>query len=165
MNTAYLLTGGNLGDRARNLKQAHDMINTACGSIELCSALYETAPWGNTDQSMFLNQALKLRTRLPPEELLERLMDIEHLMGRIREERYGPRLIDLDILLYDQAVLRKPDLSIPHPELANRRFALIPLAEIAGPFKHPVSGKTIIQLLEECPDKLPVHRYKGNGIK
>lgn len=156
MNNAYLLTGGNLGDRLRNLDQAMDQIRLAGCSIVAASALYETAAWGLEQQPKFLNQALEISTSLHPEELLVQLLAIEERIGRVRKEKFGPRLIDIDILLYGSLVINTPTLKLPHPELVNRRFALTPLAEIAGALLHPVFNKTINQLLEECTDTLTV---------
>ena len=158
MNKAYLLTGGNLGDRERNLRQAIKQISLSAGTLLKESALYETAAWGLENQPRFLNQALVFETTLPPERLLVELLEIEQQIGRVRKEKYGPRLIDIDILLYDDLIVSSPSLKLPHPELANRRFALTPLAEIAGNLIHPVSGKSISQLLEECADPLAVRK-------
>ncbi len=158
MNKAYLLTGGNTGNRKQYLQQAIELISQKCGNIQKQSALYETAAWGKTDQPAFLNQALLLHTKLEAPELMQVLLSIEELMGRHREEKYGPRIIDIDVLLYNNSVLQTPLITIPHPELAKRRFALTPLAEIAADLKHPLQHKTIRQLLKECPDKLPVQR-------
>src|SRR6476469_3581694 len=101
MNTAYLLTGGNLGNREEHLLRARDLIAANCGDIQACSAIYETAAWGNTDQPSFYNQALQLSTSLEPEALMQALLNIEAMMGRTRMEKMGPRIIDLDILLID----------------------------------------------------------------
>ncbi len=158
MNTAYLLIGGNLGDRAAYLQQALKQIEALCGSISCASSIYETAAWGNTNQPSFYNQAVKLITPLAPEALLEQLLAIELEMGRVREEKYGPRTIDLDILMIDDKVLDTQKLTIPHPHLHSRRFALLPLAEIAPSLHHPILDKTVHELLLNCPDTLDVQK-------
>mgnify|MGYP003561822643 FL=1 len=158
MNKAYLLTGGNLGDREKNLSMAMELIRP-CGTITATSSLYETAAWGNTEQPSFLNQVLEINTALTARQLMRRLLKVEKQMGRIRKEKYGPRLIDIDILLYNDERHNYPLLELPHPEMQNRRFALLPLAEIAAGVIHPVLKKTIKTLLDECPDQLEVKKY------
>jgi 2-amino-4-hydroxy-6-hydroxymethyldihydropteridine diphosphokinase len=158
MNTAYLLIGGNLGDRAAYLEQAVKEIEALCGSITRISSIYETAAWGNTKQPAFYNQAIQLTTPLPPETLLEQLLAIEIEMGRVRTQKYGPRTIDLDILMIDDNVIDTLALTIPHPELHNRRFALLPLAEIAPSLFHPILDKSVSELLVNCPDTLDVQK-------
>jgi 2-amino-4-hydroxy-6-hydroxymethyldihydropteridine diphosphokinase len=159
MNRAYLLTGGNLGDRKETLAKASDLINKHCGKIIKSSALYETAAWGKTDQPAFLNQALELDTSLTARQLIRCILKVEKMMGRIREEKYGPRLIDIDILLFNNEKHNYDLLHLPHPEMQNRRFALLPLAEIAADVIHPVFNRSITELLAECPDKLEVKKY------
>lgn len=159
MNKAYLLTGGNLGDREQYLATARSLINEQCGTIVRASSLYETAAWGKTDQPSFLNQALELDTDLNAKQLIRRILKIEKMMGRTRDEKYGPRLIDIDMLLFNNEKHNYPFLKIPHPEMQNRRFVLLPLAEIAPGIIHPVLNKTIIELLKECKDELPVKKY------
>lgn len=156
MNKAYLLIGGNTGDRNEYLKQAIAAIRQEAGTVVQCSRLYETAAWGKTDQPAFLNQCLLLHTTLAPESLLDCLLGIESKLGRIRSEKYGPRTIDIDILLFNQLILESPRLRLPHPELPNRRFALAPLQELAPHYRHPVLQQTITQLLTTCTDPLPV---------
>ncbi len=158
MNNAYLLTGGNLGDRMENLRQARELIGQRCGSIRKASAHYETAAWGEEDQPAFLNQALWIATNLPPVDLMKELLAIEQDIGRKRDKKYGPRLIDLDMLLYEDEVIDSADLMLPHPQLPNRRFALTPLAEIAPRLVHPLTGTTIAAMLKLCKDKLPVKK-------
>jgi 2-amino-4-hydroxy-6-hydroxymethyldihydropteridine diphosphokinase len=157
MIPAYLLTGSNLGDRKKQLAQAAAYIDQQAGRITSISSLYETAPWGKTDQPAFLNQALCISTQLTPQTLMETLLSIEQQMGRVRAARYGPRVIDIDILLYDQLVTEEEFLQIPHAELPFRRFALLPLAEIASGCWHPKLRCTIDTLLQQCPDQSPVH--------
>ncbi len=159
MNKAYLLTGGNMGDREKNLGRAKQLTDEQCGKIIASSSLYETAAWGNTNQPSFLNQALIIESTLNAQMLLERLLTIEKMIGRIREEKYGPRIIDIDILLFNAEIYDLPFLKVPHPELQNRRFALLPLAEIAGNIIHPVYKKSILKLLDECNDQLAVKKY------
>jgi 2-amino-4-hydroxy-6-hydroxymethyldihydropteridine diphosphokinase len=158
MNTAYLLIGGNLGDRAAYLEQAIKQIEALCGRITHTSSIYETAAWGNTNQPAFYNQAIQLNTSLPPETLLAQLLAIEIEMGRVRTQKYGPRTIDLDILMIDDKVIDTQALTIPHPQLHNRRFALLPLAEIAPSLHHPILDKTVSELLVNCPDTLDVQK-------
>ncbi len=159
-NKAYLLIGGNLGDREQKLAAARAQLAIECGQISASSPLYETAAWGLEQQPAFLNQALELKTRLAPGELLRRILKIETALGRVRKEKNGPRIIDIDILLFADQVVDEPDLKIPHPEMANRRFVLTPLAAIAPQLIHPVLKKTISELEELCTDKLEVIKIK-----
>ena len=160
MNGSFLLLGSNLGNRKINFEAARNLIEQECGAIIQLSSLYETAAWGKTDQPPFLNQAMEIETELSAEQLIKQLLKIEKMMGRERKEKYDPRIIDIDILLFNEEQYDLPFLKIPHPEMQNRRFALIPLAEIAANSRHPVSGKSISQLLKECPDKLDVTKYQ-----
>lgn len=156
MNVAYLLTGGNMGDRLSYLTRAKESIEISCGKIEKISAVYETEAWGLEDQHPFYNQALLLHTNLDAKKLLKMLLQIEEGLGRMRELKYGPRTIDLDIIFYNDDVIRSKDLIIPHPQMQNRRFVLLPLNEIAPQKIHPELKKTVSQLLEECQDPLKV---------
>jgi 2-amino-4-hydroxy-6-hydroxymethyldihydropteridine diphosphokinase len=158
MNKAYLLTGGNMGNRKVMLQQAIKLLSEYCGKVTAESSLYETAAWGKTDQSAFLNQALELTTELNARQLIRKILKVEKLMGRERKEKYGPRIIDIDILLFNDEIYTIHFLKLPHPEMQNRRFALTPLAEIAPGIIHPVLKKTIKQLLADCPDKLEVKK-------
>jgi 2-amino-4-hydroxy-6-hydroxymethyldihydropteridine pyrophosphokinase len=158
MNKAYLLTGGNEGDRYLNMQQARTNIEHICGRLIQVSSLYETAPWGNSNQADFLNQVLLVETKMNPRELLAAILFIEEKGGRIRTVRNAPRTIDIDILFYNQLVLDQPGLHIPHPRINERRFVLEPLNEISPNLIHPVSGKSIRQLLQECKDELAVKK-------
>jgi len=159
MPLVYLLTGGNIGNRLLKLQQARQLVGLHIGSILQTSAVYETAPWGNTQQPPFLNQVLEVETALPPQEVLAQIHRIEKKLGRIRREKWGQRTIDIDILLYDLEVVETEKLTIPHPFLPLRRFALTPLAEVAAQVLHPQLHLTIEQLLRQCPDALPVSVY------
>ncbi|HVG14975.1 MAG TPA: 2-amino-4-hydroxy-6-hydroxymethyldihydropteridine diphosphokinase [Chitinophagaceae bacterium] len=159
MNVAYLLIGGNMGDRALQLKSAADAISTQCGMIEATSPIYQTAAWGLTEQPNFLNQALKILTSLSPFQLLHSVLAVEESLGRVREQKFGPRTIDIDILLYNDLQLASPTLTIPHPSLPHRRFALVCLNDIAGDVVHPTLGKTINELLLQCTDSLRVDKF------
>ena len=158
MRTAYLLIGGNLGNRKENLSKAVSLINEQCGSLTSSSSIYETEAWGNTDQPSFLNQALEISTSLSAQQLMRKVLRIEEEMGRVRKEKLGPRIIDIDILLFENEIHDLRFLKIPHPEMQNRRFVLVPLAEIKSTLQHPVLKKSIAELLEECPDNLEVKK-------
>ncbi len=161
MNVVYLSLGSNEGDRTSWLEKALELTAASCGNIVKRSEVYETAAWGITDQPDFLNMAICIETMKTPEELLTAILNVETTLGRHRTVKWGPRIIDIDILLYDAVTMDSPDLVIPHPFMQNRRFILIPLAEIAPDVVHPKLHKTIRQLLAECPDTLDVHSYKG----
>jgi len=154
----YLLTGSNLGDREDFLRQARFGIAERVGVILQASGLYQTEPWGIRDQPDFLNQALLVTTGLSPFAVLDAVKKIEKTLGRMEVLRWGERIIDIDILFYEDLVLESPALTIPHPRLHERNFALAPLAEIAPDFRHPVFEKTVAVLLEECGDGLEVVR-------
>lgn len=156
MNISYLLIGGNEGDRIGSMATAREQIEAAAGPIRQQSSLYETAAWGKTDQPDFVNQALQLETALEAPALMRTLLKIEERMGRRRMERYGSRIIDIDILFFNDAIIRQPELVIPHPELQNRRFVLAPLDEIAPAYIHPVLGVSVRELLINCTDPLAV---------
>lgn len=158
MNKAYLLTGGNLGNRNSNLTMARELIHESCGKITGQSSVYETAAWGPVAQPDYLNQVLELETRLSPADLMHNLLGIEKSLGRHREERYGARTLDIDILFYDDLVIDREDLIIPHPRLYTRRFVLVPLCEIAPGLVHPILQLTVKQLLEQCTDPLNVKK-------
>ncbi|RIV27338.1 2-amino-4-hydroxy-6-hydroxymethyldihydropteridine diphosphokinase [Fibrisoma montanum] len=159
MAVTYLLLGANLGDRVATLRRAVDLIAERVGTVVRQSAVYETAPWGVTDQPTFLNQVIAVQTDLSPEETLTRTQAIEQAMGRVRHEKWGARLIDIDILYYDQLVLHTDTLTVPHPYLHQRRFTLVPLAEIAPEFVHPVLLKTTTELTDGLDDNSQVSRY------
>jgi len=152
MHTIYLLTGTNIGDSKTNLQTAFDFIQQQIGKIIDASHVYKTEPWGNKDQQLFLNQVLKVETQLSPYQLLETILEIEKGMGRNRKVKYEPRIIDIDILFFDDEIIDENDLQIPHPLLHERRFTLVPLNEIATNLIHPKFKKTIAQLLNECTD-------------
>ncbi|MER3497731.1 MAG: 2-amino-4-hydroxy-6-hydroxymethyldihydropteridine diphosphokinase [Chitinophagaceae bacterium] len=155
MNKAYLLLGGNLGNRLQNLQAAKQLIERTCGEISRTSSVYETAAWGRTDQTDFYNQAIELKTELNAKQLMRRVLKIEKQLGRQRKEKFAPRLIDIDILFFNDEVCDYPFLKLPHPAVHLRRFALIPLAEITN-LTHPVLKKTISELLQACADNLQV---------
>lgn len=162
MKTVFLGIGTNLGDREENLKKSLRIISETIGKITAVSSVYETEPWGFESGNLFLNMVVQIETKLTPRVLLKRIMMTEAVMGRIREgKEYSSRLIDIDILFYDDIVTDLPELKIPHPRIPERRFVLVPLCELVPNFVHPVLKKTMAQMLAECPDHKMVKLYKG----
>ncbi len=161
MTRAYILAGTNLGDREANIEFARKELARQTNLIR-SSSCFETEPVGYSDQPWFLNQAIELETDLAPRELLSLCQRIEASCGRIRTFPNAPRTLDLDILLYGGAVIRQEDLVIPHARLQERRFVLVPLAQIAPEVMHPVLKKTIRALLENCADPSKVETYRPN---
>jgi len=145
-HTVYLALGSNLGDRLTNLKQALSSLTPQL-DVKAKSQVYETPPWGFEDQPKFLNQVIKAKTYLDPEPLLKHLKRLEVALGRKESFPNGPRLIDIDVLFYDDLVWNKPSLIIPHPRLHERGFVLLPLVELAPDLVHPVHKKTIREML------------------
>jgi 2-amino-4-hydroxy-6-hydroxymethyldihydropteridine diphosphokinase len=160
MPIIYIALGTNLGDRLMNLEAAIGAMQPAV-HILAQSPIYQTEPWGHTEQPAFLNQVVRAETDLSPYDLLAYLKGVETTMGRTPTFRYGPRLIDLDILLYGDLVIDTPDLIVPHPHLPERAFVLVPLADLAPGFVHPKLKKTISVLLESI-DRSPVHPLPMN---
>lgn len=156
MSQCHLLLGTNIGDKKRNLLQARELIIARIGKITKPSAIYQTSAWGKEDQDDFLNQVLAVETELSPERLLAMCLEIEKELGRVRYEHWGERLIDIDILYYADQVIASQRLTVPHPEIQNRKFTLVPLVEIAPDYIHPKMNQTNKDLLELCTDPLEV---------
>ena len=154
MSTVFLGIGTNLGDRESNLREAILKIEEHIGMVLKFSAVYETAPWGFDAENDFLNMAVMVETIYSPAELMEKIIGIESMLGRDRnQDRYSSRIIDIDILFYNDLIINEKGLKIPHPLLHERRFVLVPLNELAPDLIHPVKGKSISLLLEECRDR------------
>ncbi len=155
----YILLGSNLGDREQNLGLALNKISTGVGRILAQSSIYQSDPWGISQQPQFLNQVAEVNSRNAPEQVLQKLLAIETELGRERLEKWGPRSIDLDILFFNNRIIQTEKLIVPHPGIAMRRFTLVPICEIAPNFFHPLLEKTCQQLLKECTDPLKVSPY------
>ena len=159
MNIIFLQLGSNMGEREEYLKNASELLATEIGVIQKESKIYESVPWGVENQSNYLNQVLEIRSELSAEEVLERVLQIEDKIGRIRNEKWGERIIDIDVLLFNDSIVEKDGICIPHIHLHNRKFVLIPLNEVAPSFIHPKYNKTIAELLSECKDIESVEEY------
>jgi 2-amino-4-hydroxy-6-hydroxymethyldihydropteridine diphosphokinase len=154
----YLLLGTNLGDRKANLLTAKQYISSQVGSIVTESGIYKTDAWGNTQQAAFYNQVLEIHSNLSPPMALSILLDIERTMGRVRTEKWGARIIDIDILFWEDEVIKTESLTIPHPGIPHRKFTLVPLSEIAPELIHPEHKVSITRMLETCADSLTVEK-------
>lgn len=157
----FLSLGTNTGDRLANLEKARAAIKMF-GNIISLSSTYQTEAWGKTDQPAFYNQVIEISTALSPVALLSAFLAIEIELGRVREEKWGPRTIDIDILFYGSTLVNQENLILPHPGIADRKFVLVPLNEIASEFIHPVYKKNISELLRACPDSLAVEKINPN---
>jgi 2-amino-4-hydroxy-6-hydroxymethyldihydropteridine diphosphokinase len=166
MERVFLLLGSNQGKREEVLTIAKVKLAAKIGVLIAGSSYFETAPWGDTNQADFINQVLEFETDFSPEDLLETILEIEVELGRIRlpEARYGARSIDIDILYYGQLILDTDALTIPHPRIQERRFALAPMVEIAEDFLHPIFNLPQKEMLAKCSDSLAVKKLKGNQI-
>jgi 2-amino-4-hydroxy-6-hydroxymethyldihydropteridine diphosphokinase len=156
MNTVYLITGGNLGDRKNNLLVVGELIEDRIGKIIKSSKIYETQAWGNTNQPSFYNEVHIVKSKLSAEEVMNRILEIEKEMGRVRTIKNAARIIDIDILFFNKEIINTPNLIVPHIEIPNRCFVLMPLAELSPDFIHPVLNKSIKDLMSTCQDLLEV---------
>jgi 2-amino-4-hydroxy-6-hydroxymethyldihydropteridine diphosphokinase len=152
--TVFIGLGSNIGERQKYLNDAAAALKSVPDTkFVWASPVYESDPYGKTDQAKFLNAVIEIETALEPAALLPHLKSIEARLGRTNQEHWGPREIDLDILLYDGLVFRDASVEVPHPDLVNRRFVLFPLREIAPDLVHPLNGMTVSELLASCTDK------------
>lgn len=156
MEEAYLLLGSNLGDSKKYISEAISHITQEIGLLTGYSSLYQTASWGKADQPDFINQVVRVRTNLNPQQLLEKILVIETRLGRQRLEKWGSRIIDIDLLFYGDQIIQEENLSVPHPFLHQRRFTLMPLVELNPSLVHPVLQVTVEQLYENLVDDLSV---------
>lgn len=154
----FILLGSNLGNRKANLEKAALGIEKSVGMIKKRSSLYETKPWGKSDQPDFINQVLLVESNLPIESVLDGVLALEQDLGRKRGEKWGARVIDIDLLYANDRIIDSDKLTLPHPGIADRRFVLQPLVEIAPDFVHPILKKTNLQLLDQCFDPLLVKK-------
>ena len=159
MNIVFLQLGGNLGDREQLLKDAILAIENRVGNIIDLSKVYESTPWRVEGQNNYLNQIIKVKTTLLAREVLSTVLNIEKQLGRIRLEKWGERLIDIDIIFYNNSIIETPELCVPHKHLHERMFVLTPLCDIASKMVHPKYNKTIEELLQECNDTELVEEY------
>ena len=160
METCILHLGSNVGNRANHIDLAEIMISKRIGDIIDKSKVYETEAWGKTDQDPFYNRAISVLTSRTAEALLEEIHIIESKMGRIRSEKWGPRVIDIDIIFYGQEIINNDHLIIPHSELSNRNFVLTPLMDICPDYIHPIMDKSVTELQAACADQLEVNPIK-----
>lgn len=158
MNTTYLLLGSNIGNSKQQLSIAIKLIKETIGKPMRQSVLYKTAAWGNTNQPDFLNQVVIVETKLSAIQTLKTILNIEKEMGRVRTVKNAPRVIDIDILFFNKEIIHQPNLTVPHPEIQNRRFVLVPINELSPNFKHPVFQQSIHHLLKNCKDALDVKK-------
>jgi 2-amino-4-hydroxy-6-hydroxymethyldihydropteridine diphosphokinase len=149
----YLSLGGNLGNTIEIFQNSREILTKKVGKITQLSSLYQTAAWGPIPQNDFINQVIELETKLSAPELMDILLEIELKQGRVRQERWGPRTLDLDIIFFGEQLISTESLEIPHPRMEDRKFVLVPLNEINPNFIHPTFHKTVQQLLMECPDE------------
>jgi len=161
MNKIFLITGANIGDRRKNLETAAAFIKERIGKIIKHSSIYETEAWGNNDQSAFYNQVFFLESDFSAEQTMEEILKIEKEMGRVRTTKNAARIIDIDILFFNDEIINSPNLIVPHKEISNRRFVLMPLNELAPTHIHPVLKKNMEELLSSCKDPLKVTRLKS----
>ena len=159
MNNTYLLLGSNIGNSKASLAKAKMQIEKQIGAITRQSHLYSTAAWGNTQQPDFLNQVIVVSTELTALQTMQTILGIEKKMGRVRMVKNAPRIIDIDILFFNKDIIDQPELTVPHPQIQNRRFVLVPLNQLSPNLKHPLLKKTVHQLLMHCPDKLNVKKF------
>lgn len=159
-NEVFISLGSNIGNRPQNLKKAIEAIQSSLGHVTRQSSVYETKPWGKNDQPDFLNQVIGVASDQSPEDCLRALCVIEEHMGRKREEKWGARIIDLDLLYAGDTIVKTKILTLPHPGIPDRKFVLVPMAEIAPDFIHPQWKKNQKQLLNECQDPLDVRLYR-----
>lgn len=148
MHTAYVAFGSNIGEKESYIKRALEKIEERGMKIIKVSSIYETEPYGVLDQDSFLNGVVKIETNLTPEDLIGELLNIEKQLDRVRERRWGPRTIDLDIIFYDDLIINEKDLIIPHKDMENREFVLKPLCDIDENFIHPVLKKSVRELYD-----------------
>lgn len=160
METCILHLGSNVGNRANHIDLAEIMISKRIGDIIDKSKVYETEAWGKTDQDPFYNRAISVLTSRTAEALLEEIYIIESKMGRVRSEKWGPRVIDIDIIFYGQEIINNDHLIIPHSELSNRNFVLTPLMDICPDYNHPIMDKSVTELQAACADQLEVNPIK-----
>ena len=160
MNNVFLQLGSNISDRIIHLENAIKIIKNEIGDIITKSKIYESAPWGITNQKKFLNQIIKITTELNENILLDKILEIEKKLGRIRVKKWGERCIDIDILFYNDAIIETKNLSVPHKLLHKRMFVLLPLSNIAPKMIHPVYNKTVEELIFECKDCKSVQEYE-----
>jgi 2-amino-4-hydroxy-6-hydroxymethyldihydropteridine diphosphokinase len=159
MNKTYLLLGSNMGNSQKQLSKSILLIEKQIGKLLRQSGLYSTAAWGNTNQPDFLNQVIMVETELSAIQTMQTILNIEKKMGRLRTVKNAPRIIDIDILFFNKEIIEREYLNIPHPQIQNRRFVLVPLNQLSPNLKHPVLKKTVHQLLIHCPDKLNVKKF------
>jgi 2-amino-4-hydroxy-6-hydroxymethyldihydropteridine diphosphokinase len=160
MEKLVLIIGGNLGDRLLLINKTVDLLNHIFGPLDCASSIYESSPWGGKSLGNYLNQVLIYHTDLSPKRVLKKIQNIEDLLGRQREMKWGNRTMDIDILYYGEKTISSDLLRIPHPYIEVRKFVLMPLKEVLPDFIHPVLKMTNVQLFENCPDTSEIRIYE-----
>ena len=160
MNKIYLQLGSNLKERFSNIENSMFLLQKTVGNITKKSDYFETNPWGHTQQPKFINLVIEIESPLKAQEVLKECLSIEDKLGRVRTKKWGSRIIDIDILFFNQDIINQPNLIIPHPFIQDRNFVLIPLNQIASELVHPILQKSIKHIKENCTDKEKVVKYE-----